>query len=222
MTGAPGRGPPHPRSRQRGRFRRQGAAGRGPARGSPRAVCRTGRPSSAARRADRVPLPARRRRGRRSRAGRAGQGLLAPVVVSRGAAVRGLVHAHPDQRMPGSHQGADTAGAMAGADAGVAAPASATLPSACAGAVHRRRIRCSAGSAAETGGGVVAAAGTSAVGVHAEPLRGLHVARSQRADGAERVDGSRAPVSGDSPSADAARRRFTGIGMGRERRRVTS
>ena len=53
------------------------------------------------------------------------------------------------------------------------------------------------GTAAEAGRRAGAAARASAVGVHAEPLRRLHVARGQRPDGAQRVDGARAPVSRD-------------------------
>ena len=60
---------------------------------------------------------------------------------------------------------------------------------------------------AEAGRRARAAARAAALGVHAEPLRGLHVAGSQRADGPERVDGSRAPVSRDPQAAHAARRR---------------
>ena len=59
---------------------------------------------------------------------------------------------------------------------------------------------------AEAGGGAGAAARAAALGVHVEPLRRLHVARSQRADRAERIDGSRAPVPGDPAAAHAARR----------------
>ena len=63
----------------------------------------------------------------------------------------------------------------------------------------------------ETAGArAVEAAGAPALRVHAEPLRGLHVAGSQRADGAERIDGTRAPVPRDPQAAHAARRRETG------------
>ena len=51
------------------------------------------------------------------------------------------------------------------------------------------------------------AARAAALGVHAEPLRRLHVARSERADRAERVDGAGASVPRDPEAANAARRR---------------
>ena len=51
---------------------------------------------------------------------------------------------------------------------------------------------------------------------------GLHVARSQRVDRTQRVDGTRAPVSGDPSSAHAAGRRSAASGSTGEKRRVTS
>ena len=74
--------------------------------------------------AHRVPLHARCGRGRRSRAGRLRQGVLAPGVVPRGAPLRSLVHAHPDQRVPGPDQGAHPARTLDRTDAGRARAAS--------------------------------------------------------------------------------------------------
>ena len=54
----------------------------------------------------RLSVSARRRRSRRGRPGRLRQGLHAHRVVSRGLAVRGLVHADSHQRLPRSAQGA--------------------------------------------------------------------------------------------------------------------
>ena len=51
------------------------------------------------------------------------------------------------------------------------------------------------------------AARAAALGVHAEPFRGLHVARSERADRPERIDGARASVPGDPQAADAVGKR---------------
>ncbi len=85
------------------------------------------------------------------------------------------------------------------------------------------RSRARTRAPAEAGRRAGAAAGAAAVGVHVEPLRGLHVAGGQRADGAQRIDGPRAPVPGDSPAADVARRK-TGrtVEAGRAKRRVNS
>ena len=121
MTGAQAAGLPHPRSRQRGCLCSQGTAGRGPARRGARALRGAGGSPSAAGGQDCVSLSARFGGGGRGGAGRAREGVFAPVVVPRRAAVRGLVHAHPDQRVPRPDQGADAARAVAGADAGVAA-----------------------------------------------------------------------------------------------------
>ena len=63
----------------------------------------------APRAAHRVSVSARRRRRRRSRAGRVRQGLQPHQLVSRGVAVRGLVHAHSHQRLPRSAEGARAA-----------------------------------------------------------------------------------------------------------------
>ena len=65
-----------------------------------------------------VSLRARRGRRRRGGAGRLRQGVHAPRHVPRGTAVRGLVHAHPDQRMPGSAEGAAAPRAVDGAAVG--------------------------------------------------------------------------------------------------------
>ena len=62
-----------------------------------------------------------------------------------------------------------------------------------------------AGAPAAAGRRACEAAGPAAIGVHAEPLRGLHVAGGQRADRAQRIDGPRASVPGDSQVAGAAR-----------------
>ena len=166
-------------------------------------------PAPAARVAHRVSLPARRGGSRRGGAGRVRQGVLAPGVVPRGAAVRRLVHAHPDQRMPGPDQGADAPGAMAGADGrDRAGGAGGARISTRAG---RRQRAVAGGSAARTR----AAARRSPRRCAKLPERqrsvfmlshveGLHVAGSQRADGVERVDRPRAPVPGDPQAADAA------------------
>ena len=61
------------------------------------------------------------------------------------------------------------------------------------------------GAPAAAGRGARAAARAAALGVHVESLRRLHVARSERDHGVERVDGPRASVPGDSQAADAAR-----------------
>ena len=94
---------------------------------------------------------------------------------------------------------------------------------------RRRRRAVARGSgarpraAAEAGRGAGAVARAAALGVHAEPLRGLHVARGQRADRAERIDGSRASVPGDSPAAHAAPPRMRPASdVGGGKRRVNS
>src|SRR5204863_3649453 len=74
---------------------------------------------------------------------------------------------------------------------------------------------------AEAGQRLVAAAGSSALGVHAEPLRGLHVAGGQRVDRPERIDGSGPSVSCDPPSAHPAHRRRERA-TGYDHRRQTS
>ena len=185
MTGAQAAGSRRPRSRRRRRLGGQGPAGRRPACRSPGALCRAGRQAPAAGVADRVPLPARRRRGRRGGPGRVRQGLLAPGDVSRRAAVRGLVHADPDQRVPGPHQGADAAGTLDHLDAG--------RPRRRAGfrGADARARAVAGGSAARAGNGgrqvadaLAKLPGPAAVGVHAEPLRGLHArGRSARSRG---------------------------------------
>ena len=58
---------------------------------------------------------------------------------------------------------------------------------------------------AEAGLGAGPIARASAIGVHVEPLRGLHVARGERAHGTQRVDRARPSVPGHSPVARAAR-----------------
>ena len=79
---------------------------------------------------------------------------------------------------------------------------------------------------AEAGRRARAAARPAAVGVHAEPLRRLHVARGERPDGPERVDGSSALVSRDPEAAHAAHRRgptaASRTAGGRDHRRQTS
>ena len=70
-----------------------------------RAVRRPRRHAPAARRADCLSVSARRRRSGRSRPGRFRQGLQAHRLVSRGVALRGLVHADSHQRLPRSPEG---------------------------------------------------------------------------------------------------------------------
>ena len=164
-----------------------------------------------------------------ARSGRGGpgcvrEGVFAPVGVPRRTAVRGLVHAHPDQRMPGSDQGADAPRAVAGADARVAASGSGTSRSASPAADRRPEDQVlGARAAAAAGGGAVAAARTAALGFHVEPLRGLHVARGQRHDWTERVDGPRAPVPRDPDDCVRCSPRMArASGWAGEKRRVTS
>ena len=74
---------------------------------------------------------------------------------------------------------------------------------------RRRRISCWRASGGRSWPRARQAAGAAALGVHAEPFRGLHVARSERVDRPERIDGARASVPGDPQAADAVGKRRT-------------
>ncbi len=88
----------------------------------------------------------------------------------------------------------------------------------------RRRKRCSDASGGEQiARGAGEAARAAAIGVRAEPRGRAHVAGSQRADGTERVDRSRAPVPRDTQAAGAAGERLgAAAGELKGKRRVTS
>ena len=105
-------------------------AGRGRrARRGPAAVRRPGRGPSAPGAAHRVSIPARRRRSRRGRAGRVRQGVQPHHVVSRGVAVRGLVHADSHQRLSRSPESARPARTVAGPRSTRTTPATIAAPS---------------------------------------------------------------------------------------------
>ena len=155
MTGASPALVCRPRSGRRRRLRRQGAAGRRasmPRRAS--ATPSSWRGISAARRASRITTCAMSAEADEAVQDAFVKAYSAPRLVSRGAAVRRVVHAHPDQRMPGPDQGADAPGALAGAD--VATDAGRATAARRAGhrrsgspaAARRRRRRCSVASGA--------------------------------------------------------------------------
>ena len=101
------------RRRRPAAFGRHAAGGRHPQPGRARRDGRGARPVLGARHAAPTPRVAHRlsissrcRRGRRSRPGRVRQGVQSHHLVSGSLAIRGLVHTHSHQRLPGSAEGA--------------------------------------------------------------------------------------------------------------------
>ena len=163
-------------------------------------------PASASRPPDRLSVSSRRRRRRRGRPGRLRQGLRAHRIVSRGLAVRGLVHAHSHQRLPRSPQGARAPRALVRSGRRGRTPRKRVRRSA-AGRVGSRSAAARARAAGEARRRHRSARRAAADRLHVVPLRRLHAARGQRDDGVERIDGARPPVPRRAQAARAAGRK---------------